>query len=202
MRRRPETGAEVVLRDQSGGSHECRASELSDDRLALEMADGMGAGLQCNDRILVTWPEAAGLVCLPVVLVEHDSERPSHWVADIDGEAWLEQRRQFPRAPVSGTVGLRPVGSQAAAVATGFLLDLSEAGMRCTVEDGYRSLGQPATDVDITLALEAGLFRLSGKVLYGRQATHDAHRLELVVIFDRPVPQVDQLRDLIERSQA
>jgi hypothetical protein len=200
MSRRPAAGADVVVRDQSGGSHHARMVDVNAERLGLHFVEGADATFHQRDRILVTWPEPVGLICLPAVLLEQSPLRPAVWLADVVGDPWPEQR-QYPRASISGTVGLRPRLRPDLPTASGVLLDLSEVGLRCAVEQDYPEFAVPATAADIELAVDAGALTLTGKILYGRPTGSAEHRLELVVVFDRPVRQLEGLRDLIHRSQ-
>jgi hypothetical protein len=201
MSGRPAAGADVVVRDQSGGSHRARMVDVTAERFVLEFSAGADATFHQRDRILVTWPEPVGLICLPAVLLEQSLEQPAVWLADVAGDPWPEQRRQYPRAAVSGTVGLRPRLRPDLPAATGVLLDLSEVGLRCAVEQDYLKFAVPATAIDIELALDVGALTLTGKVLSGRPTASAEHRHEFVVVFDRPVRQLEALRDLIHRSQ-
>lgn len=197
----PERGAAIVLRTQSGASHRGAVVGNAPGRLAFELEDDYDRTFMIDERVLVTWPDPAGVTCLPSVIVDTPLYEDRAWLAQAVGEPWNEQRRAYVRAHLTGTVALRRVGSDGLDIAVGDLIDLSEAGLRCSISERHASLAEPGTEVTLTLELGEDEFELPGKVLYGRQAARADGRLEFVVIFDRPVIPVERLRYHIKRAE-
>jgi hypothetical protein len=197
----PERGADIVLRTQSGASHRGAVVGNSPGRLAFELEEDYDRTFMIDERVLVTWPDPAGVTCLPSVIVDTPLYDDRAWLAQAVGEPWNEQRRAYIRASLRGTVALRRVGSDGLDIAVGDLIDLSEAGLRCSIGERHGALAEPGTEITLTLELGEEEFELPGKVLYGRHAARTDGRLEFVVIFDRPVVQVERLRYHITRTE-
>ncbi|CAN5370511.1 hypothetical protein BH10ACT8_BH10ACT8_15070 [soil metagenome] len=196
MTQHPPLGAEVILRDQSGGFHRATLSYYGDARVTVELAADTDARFQPRDRVLVTWPEPTGLICLPTQLAGHHPDDVLVWTADIVGDPWPEQRRQHERANIPGYVELYradPASDQTRV--DGPVLDLSEAGLRCGLSEPQASMFKPSTPVELRLSLGgADDLRLPGRVLYARSTARADKLLEVVVVFDRPVSQAEELR--------
>ena len=108
-------------------------------------------------------------------------------MAEIVGEAWQEQRRQFLRAAIAGTVALSPTpgsGVPDTQPAEGSLVDLSEAGLRCAVGSRREYLTMPTTPVTVRITMADLDLTLAGKILYGRPMARRDGMLEVVVVFD------------------
>jgi PilZ domain len=197
----PNRGSTIVLRTQSGEAHRGQVVGNSPGQVAFELEDDYDRTFMIDERVLVTWPDPLGVTCLPSVIVDTPLYEDRAWLAQAVGEAWNEQRRAYVRAALTGTVALRRVGDDGLNIAVGDLIDLSEAGLRCSISERHAALAEPGTEVTLTLELEQDEFELPGKVLYGRHTARSDGRLEFVVIFDRPVVQVDRLRFHIKRSE-
>jgi hypothetical protein len=189
----PERGSSVVLRSQEGAAHLGTVTALSPGRIAFELEDDHDRTFMIQERVLVTWPDNAGVMCLPTVIIDVPLYDDRLWLAQATGDPWSEQRREFIRAAIIGTVALRRTDSLD--IAIGELIDLSEAGLRCSISERHADLAEPGTEVTLSVVLDQEEdFQLSGKVLYGRHAARADGRLEFVVIFDRPIVQVERLR--------
>jgi len=202
----PDVDYAVVLRGQSGGSFRARVDGLQPPDIVLERIGDLGREptAQVGSRMLLTWPDENGLVCLPVLLVDAPVGDPARWAVEVVGDAWREQRRHWPRAAIEGTCvihyAVAPEGTDAE-TATGHLIDASEAGVRCAVERRHYPLLVPGTRVAVELMLGSDIFEVLGQVLYGKVDAREDDRIEVVVVFDRPVPRADEIRGHVERQK-
>ncbi|UQX89620.1 hypothetical protein M6D93_06330 [Jatrophihabitans telluris] len=197
----PPRGSIVVLRSQAGESHRGRVVGTSPGHVAFELEDDQDRTFGLRERVLVTWPEEGGIICLPTTVIDVPVWEDRGWLAEIAGEPWNEQRRKYARAVIEGTVSLRRRHSTSFDIAIGDLVDLSEAGLRCTISTRFADLAEPETEVTLTLVVDEDEFELNGKVLYGRQSARSDGRLEFVVLFDRPVLQSERLRLITARAE-
>src|SRR3954449_1764272 len=110
MTRMPEQGAQVQLRDQRGGAHRSEVVECDQQlpgTLLLSPPEDLPADspFSLGTRLLVSWPEDSTYWVLPVLLVEL---RPAGdqrlLVAEVDDDAWREERRQFARSTLDASV--------------------------------------------------------------------------------------------------
>lgn len=201
----PERGAEVQLRDQHGSAH--RSEVLERDQqlpgtLLLAPPEDLPAERPYSPgtRLLVSWPDDHSYWVLPVRLVElRPSGAQQLLVAEVDDDAWREERRQYVRSALEAEVEIDldvvdendvrgPVGVAAE------LIDLSEVALRGVVQPIHRDWFVPKVPVTVRLALPGERFELTGSVLLAKPAARLDHGLEVVILFDRPVPRVAELR--------
>jgi hypothetical protein len=204
----PDSGTAVQLRDQQGSAHRSEVlrihRELPGTLLLSAPADlPADRPFSPGTRLLVSWPEENSHWVLPVLLVElrEDSaygER-SVLVAEVDDDAWREERRQYARsnldaavaidfeAPdIEGNPGPRGISAE--------LIDLSEVAMRGIVSPELREWFQPHLPVTARLKLSGDDFDIPGTVLLAKPAARLDLGLEVVILFDRPVERVEELR--------
>ena len=208
----PEQGAIVQLRDQHGSAHRSEVVERSQQAPGtLLLAPPEDLPTDCpfslGTRLLVSWPDDHSYWVLPVVLVElKPSGHQQLLVAEVDDDAWREERRQYARSTLDATVEIDtevvdendlpgPVGVAAE------LIDLSEVALRGVVPPEHRDWFAPQVPVTVRLMLSGDRFQIAGSVLLAKPAARLDHGLEVVVLFDRPVPRVDDLRRHIAQRQ-
>jgi hypothetical protein len=213
MTRMPEQGAEVQLRDQHGGAHRSEVVERDGQlpgTLLLSPPEDLPADCPFSPgtRLLVSWPEDSAYWVLPVLLVELRSDGAHQLlVAEVDDDAWREERRQYVRSMLDASVELDlevvdendqpgPIGVPAEPI------DLSEVALRGVVQPEHRDWFQPEVPVTVRLTLGGDHFDIPGTVLLAKPAARADHGLEVVVMFDRPVARVDDLRRHIAKQQA
>jgi hypothetical protein len=195
----PANGAQLVLRDQHGGSYRSEVLRSQPGFLVLRIPPDLpsGGAFQPGVRLLVTWPDDFSLLVLPVLIIEvGPDEADGALVAEIQGAPWREERRQYVRSTVPATLeicyddpnGELVVGAEAA------LVDLSEVALRAAVSPRHHPLFQPQTPVLARLVLGADLFEISGYVLVGKHTARLDLSLEVVVLFHRPVARLEELR--------
>jgi hypothetical protein len=201
----PERGAEVQLRDQHGSAHRSEVVER-DQQLpgTLLLAPPEDLPAECpfppGTRLLVSWPDDHSYWVLPVLLVElRPSGSQQLLVAEVDDDAWREERRLYVRSALEAAVEIDlevvdehdqpgPVGVAAE------LIDLSEVALRGVVHPEHRDWFAPQVPVTVRLTLPDDQFQLAGSVLLAKPAARLDHGLEVVILFDRPVPRVGELR--------
>ena len=208
----PEQGAEVQLRDQHGSAHRSEVVERDQQlpgTLLLSPPDDLPADCPFSPgtRLLVSWPDDHSYWVLPVVLVELKAAGEQQLlVTEVDDDAWREERRQFARSMLDATVAIDldvvdendepgPVG-----VVTE-LIDLSEVALRGVVRPDYRDWFAPQVPVTVRLSMAGDRFDIPGTVLLAKPAARLDHGLEVVVMFDRPVPRAEELRRHIAKQQ-
>jgi len=212
MTRMPEQGAVVQLRDQHGSAH--RSEVVDRDQqlpgtLLLSPPEDLPADCPFSPgtRLLVSWPDDHSYWVLPVLLVElRPAGEQQLLVAEVDDDAWREERRQYARSMLDASVeiDLEVVDENEQHGPSGVvteLIDLSEVALRGVVSRDHRDWFQPHVPVAVRLVMSGDRFDIAGTVLLSKPAARLDHGLEVVVMFDRPVPRVDELRQHIAKQQ-
>jgi hypothetical protein len=200
----PEINDPVVLRDDEL-EYRSRVEDLAAGVLTVarpldlpaDHAYGAGSELQ------VTWSSPRGIAVLPTRIVETRIEQGlALWVLEVVRDGWIEQRRRFVRVPASGPVTLLGRGEAPVPPVHGYLDDVSEGALRCTVEKS------PTTEALVLGVLVTARFRLGegefdvpGRILHRRASPPPARSTVLVVVFDEPVASADALRKEIFAQQ-
>ncbi|MEO6701885.1 MAG: hypothetical protein ABI140_02070 [Jatrophihabitantaceae bacterium] len=214
MTRMPEAGTSIELRDQHGSAHRSEVLQCHREHpgtLVLSPPPDRPAErpFDPGTRLLVSWPEANSYWVLPVLLVElRAAEGSTLLVAEVDDDAWREERREFVRSSLDASVLLDfevcdSEGEPGPVGVTAELIDLSEVALRCIVSQQHRDWFQPHVPVAVRIELAGDLFRISSSVLLAKPAARLDLGLEVVVLFDRPVERVEDLRaHLVARAEA
>lgn len=201
----PAVGVAVEIRDQQGSAHRSQVLQCHRERpgtLVLRPPVDLPAerAFRAGTRLLVSWPEESSYWVLPVLLVELRADGSDRLlVAEVDDDAWREERREFVRSSLDATVlidfevedtdgeaGPRGVPAE--------LIDLSEVALRCVIGQQHRGWVQPHIPVTVRIRLSGDLFEISAEVLLAKPAARLDLGLEVVILFSRPVPRVDELR--------
>ena len=206
MTRMPEQGTGVELRDQHGSAHrsevlECRR-QLPGTLVLVPPADRPAERpYEPGTRLLVSWPEDGTYWVLPVLLVKLRTTGGGAplLVAEVDDDAWREERREFVRSSLDAQVlidfeaedsegdpGPREVPAE--------LIDLSEVALRGVVSQEYRDWLVPQMPVTVRITVGGDLFRIASRVLLAKPAARIDLGLEVVILFNRPVDRVRELR--------
>lgn len=186
----PDPDTIVVLRDQTGAEYRSQIIETSGDSVLLRQPEDV-ATLEAGARLLITWPEKSALWVLPVLVAP---AQDGVWRAVVAGGPWREERRQFLRTTVQAKITINYLYEEREITADGLAIDLSEAAVRCAVSPEHVGLRASRTPVTVRLSFDAEEFVLPGTVLTGRPAGRSDLRLEVVVLFARPVERVEDLR--------
>jgi hypothetical protein len=187
----PEIDALVVLRDQYGGEYRSRVVAVSAASLRLQRPADLPGALT-GARLLVIWPDRTALWVQPVVVDAARSD--GEWVAALAGQPWREEIREYGGAALDATVQVRYAAGDSELIADGLVIELSEAAVRCAVPNEHTGVRVAQTPVRVDLALASDLFEFTGVVMAGRPAGRSDLRLEVVILFDRPVPDAEKLR--------
>jgi hypothetical protein len=201
----PAVGVATELRDQQGNAHRSEVLQCHRDQpgtLVLSPPADLPAehAFKGGTRLLVSWPEDGSFWVLPVLLVELRPDGDSRLlVAEVDDDAWREERREFVRSALDATVlidfevedvdgvaGPRGVGAE--------LIDLSEVALRCVIGPEHREWIQPHIPVTVRLRLGADQFEIAAEILLAKPAARLDLGLEVVILFERPVARVEDLR--------
>jgi hypothetical protein len=191
----PADGTAVVLRDQRGGAYRSEVAQSQDGVLFLQPPrDLPGGAFPPGTRLLVAWPDETSLRVMPVLLLNAAGDG-GLLAVQIQGAAWREERRRYARANLDARLTLGYDGGDGQPVeTTGELIDLSEAALRGVVPQDHQALRRPRTPVRVRIELADDSFDISGYVLQGKPAARLDLGLEVVVLFHRPVPRVEELR--------
>lgn len=192
----PADGTAVVLRDQRGGAHRSEVARSQDGVLFLHTPRDLPAGtFGPGTRLLVAWPDETSLRVLPVLLLNVTADG-GLLAVQIQGAAWREERRRYARAAnldAGFTIGYDGPDGQPLETA-GKVIDLSEAALRGVVPQDQQALCRPRLPVRVRVELGDDAFEMSGYVLQGKTTARLDLGLEVVVLFHRPVPRVEDLR--------
>ncbi|HST46603.1 hypothetical protein [Jatrophihabitans sp.] len=190
----PADGTAVVLRDQRGGAYRSEVAGAQDGVLFLSPPRDLASGaFPPGTRLLVAWPDETSLRVLPVLLLNVTTD--GRLAVQIQGAAWREERRRYARTNLDATLSIgydRGDGQQVEA--GGELIDLSEAALRGIVAQDHQALRRPRTPVRVRIELADDSFDISGYVLQGKPTARLDLGIEVVVLFHRPVPRVEELR--------
>ncbi len=196
----PADSAAVVLRDQQGRAYRSEVVRSQPGMLFLRPPrDLPAAQAALGTRLLVTWPDDTSLWVLPVLLIDIVANGDAGLlVAQIQGGAWREERRQYTRSALDATLGIVYEGPDATFFqAPAELVDLSEVALRAVVPPEHQALSQPRTPVLVRLEVATDSFEIGGYILTGKPAARLDLGLEVVVLFHRPVPRVEELRQYL-----
>jgi hypothetical protein len=201
----PAVGVATELRDQQGNAYRSEVLQCHRDQpgtLVLSPPADLPAehAFKAGTRLLVSWPEDGSFWVLPVLLVELRPDGDSRLlVAEVDDDAWREERREFVRSTLDATVlidfevedvdgvaGPRGVGAE--------LIDLSEVALRCVISPEHREWIQPHIPVTVRVRLAGDQFEIAAEILLAKPAARLDLGLEVVILFERPVARVEDLR--------
>jgi hypothetical protein len=151
---------------------------------------------QAGAAMRLIWTSPRGLYVAPAEYVGTDRDRVAVWVLRLSGEFETQQRREYVRVPMAGTVELTPtLGSKAAGTsAPAQLVDLSEGGLLCRMSEDAG-----AGRVLVRLGVYEDTYDLAGTVLRSASLASGEH--DVVVTFDDDGSTGDRLRHLLVREQ-
>ncbi|MCW2522960.1 MAG: type pilus assembly PilZ [Frankiales bacterium] len=215
----PALNALVAVRDEER-DYRSRVEDVYDDVvvLARPMDLPLGHRFSVGASLMITWTGERGVFVLPATLTHQQTEGVVNlWVVQARGQGWVEQRRAYVRAEVAGPVDLT-VGPETPSeiltetpseaptetldVVRGQLVDLSEAALRCVVPLDS-SVGTTELDAKLSahFTLDGSDFTLPGRLQRAEPNALRPELREVVVLFDQPVRQADELRRLVYALQ-
>jgi hypothetical protein len=203
----PEVNDPVVLVDESQREYRSRAEDVRVGLvvvarpLDLRVDDPLGPGREVN----VVWTDDDGVsTVLPTrILAAHAEGTLDLWSLAVTGPAVRQQRRQFVRSPAMGPVVLSVGDDEEADPVHGTLLDVSEAALRCLVEVGAAdALLTSGDQVVAQFRYGNGDFAVPGRVEFLRASAHPSEVEQVVVVFDEPVTDGDDIRREIFAQEA
>ena len=113
-----------------------------------------------GDRVEVFWKAGEETRALPAEVLTADAGAAPRWRLQITGPSEISQRRQAVRGRVSLPLEIGYGSSEL----TGETVDLSENGMRATV-DGLGIPPEPGSALDLLVQLEDGPLTVKGEVV-------------------------------------
>jgi hypothetical protein len=181
-------------------------------RSRLESVDGetfsVAAPLETNDLAVlepgrefeVFWVPPRTRIVLPVRLVVVSGSAPLRWTLVPTGGARTDNRREFVRGGAGAVVRLIPEEggqppAEAGRLAEGVLLDISEGGLRCWIDE-VTTLKQ-GDHVEATVWLGTAEAKLNGVVHTVREAPHGDPGQHLILTFDTPEEVAQTIRQYI-----
>lgn len=205
MSLRPDVNDLVQLRDSEGREYRSRVEASSPDLLTVGRPFDLAADhdLRPGATLMVRWTCARGIAVIPVRLVAAFLEGTlPMWSMVVTGDGWIEQRRRYVRVPATGPVRLQMLDNDAPVEPiAGHLVDVSEGGVRCSVEALAAARLPHECAVSASFSIGDRIFTPVGRIGFRRVATHAAGLTELVVVFDEPVKDADALRKQIYAQQ-
>lgn len=177
----PEIGATVFLVLGAGVNLRSRLEAVDGNTLTV------AAPLETTDLSVfepgrefeIFWAPPRTRVILPVRLVAVSGSAPLRWTLVPVGEARHDNRREYVRGGAGAVVRLE--AEMEGQPAEGVLLDISEGGLRCWIDE-VTSLKQ-GDRVQATVWLGTAEARLSGIVLNVREAPHGDPGQHLILTF-------------------
>jgi c-di-GMP-binding flagellar brake protein YcgR len=160
----------------------------------LDLAEGLAP--EKSERLLVMWEDDGGPHTLPCSFAATVPRELPQWRVQPDGLARDDQRRRHVRASTDGKVTI--VRDQQAHAGT--LLDLSEGGLRCRLEDVEAVVG--VGDL-VSCVVRLGLKELDLRGRVGQVHLEIGEPRVLAISFlDVSLTQADELRRHVFAEQA
>lgn len=189
----------VVLRDQAEREYVSRVENLGVNLLVVARPHDLPAeeSVDTGTDLEVVWADSDGVVrVLPTRFMGGQSDGTRElWSLFVTGPTTTAQRRRHVRVPAAGPVALRSASSDELDPVVGNLVDVSEGGVRCSVEVGAGDrflTGSSAAIAEFRLGDVD--FELPGRVEFLRASDRPAELEQLVVVLDEPVANLDALR--------
>ncbi len=192
----PPVDSPVHLHDPQSSYH-CRVEESDDGSVLLvPNADTTGEPPRTGDWLTLSWVTVRGSCELPVRFAGADTTGGRVlWKVSAAGETEVIQRRRYARASVEAPVEFSTVDAIGQeTVRGGWLLDVSEGGVRCTFPMGTVEEGE---EVEIRFDLDAPV-RVHGSVL---RVTPREGRAYVVATFDASPAMADRIRSYVFARQ-
>jgi hypothetical protein len=147
--------------------------------------------------VRVRWTGPRGLHSLDTSLVSVLRGSVTTWRVQPRGPVQVLQRRSYARAPLCTPIALVPVDESLARVTTGWLIDISEGGLRVGVDGPTFPTG---TVFEAWVELDGMPVALVGTVLRTEQRGAACDRHEIVVLIDAG-RHADLIRRVVLRQQ-
>ncbi len=207
---RPPASTPVVLEvGQPGASARARSSaglvsrvlSADDEDLVVAAPQGLLLDHDLTDLpVRVRWTDPyRGLCALPAVAEFIPADPPApRWRLRIDGPAEVVQRRRYVREAVQGRVTVAPGWADPGIGITGWILDLSEGGVRALLPLSPGVV--PGEDAGVVLDLVEGMTVTTGQALRVTRLTR-SDQWEVVLGFAEDTADADHLRRVVFDEQ-
>ncbi|RKS75603.1 PilZ domain-containing protein [Motilibacter peucedani] len=139
-----------------------RVEGVEGDDLLLAAPSYVGdvVGPRVGSTVSVHWTSARGVCSVPVEFVAAERSGIKLWRVRLNGGVEFSQRRRYARVTTGGPLSL--AADDLETVRVGWMLDLSEGGVRARIAPGAFSSDEP---VEVRLTVEGELVTLVGSVV-------------------------------------
>lgn len=202
MGRLPSIGTPVILRDSAENEYLSRLEGFDETTAIVASPTETYPGIvyDLGLELDVAWTHESGIHVVPSRLVASSMERAVRlWHLELVGESHTEQRRDYVRVPLTGSVTIEPVptvdgGGLAGVQLAGAFIDLSEVALQAAVAvpDGWETI-QPPVDVRCHFELGSNTYDLTGTIIIVRPGS-SRKELRVVVRLDSSRAISDALR--------
>jgi c-di-GMP-binding flagellar brake protein YcgR len=178
----PEIGAPVYLGLGEGATFRSRMETVEGGTfcVAAPLETAGPAALTAGHEFRVFWAPPRSRVVLPVRLVEITDTTPFHWRLEALGRPEVSNRREFVRGGGGTAVRLTAAEQERAAEADGLLIDISEGGLRCRINQAMAV--RAGDEMCAVVWLGNGEVELTGRVHTVRPDEHGAGQ-QLILTF-------------------
>lgn len=165
--------------------------------LLLAAASYLGdlTGPVVGSIVSLHWTSARGVCSLPAEFVGVERRGSKLWRVRPVGSVQLSQRRRFARVTTGGPLSL--VGRDMETVRVGWLLDLSEGGLRCRIAPGAFAPSEP---VEVRVSVDGDIVSLVGHIV--RNQPPQGGFEEVIVTFPEDHPAAASMRRFVLQEQA
>ncbi|WP_328474507.1 PilZ domain-containing protein [Actinoplanes sp. NBC_00393] len=191
----PEQGTPVFLVLGEGVNFRSRLETVDGDAftVAAPLETSGPAVLEPGQEFEIFWAPPRTRVMLPCRLIAVSDEAPYRWTLVPTAPARHDNRRQYVRGGAGALVRLD--ADMAGQPAEGVLLDISESGLRCWVD---QPLSLAAGDrVKATVWLGTDEARMNGIVHTVREAPHGDPGQHLILTFGTPEEVARMIRQYV-----
>ena len=191
----PEIGSRIFLALGEGVNFRSRLESVDGEAfdVAAPLETAGPAGRRPGDEFDVFWVPPRTRIVLPCRLVGISDVAPFRWTLTPTAPARASNRREFVRGGGGVLVRLEPASIDRSL--EGALLDISEGGLRCWIDEPVRLA--PGDRVRATAWLGAGEVDLSGTVHTIRDAPHGDPGQHLVLTFDTAESVAQMIRNYV-----
>ncbi|WP_229068260.1 PilZ domain-containing protein [Actinoplanes sp. DH11] len=191
----PEPGTPVFLVLGEGVNFRSRLEAVDGDVLTITapLETTGPAGLEPGHEFEIFWAPPRTRVVVPCRLIAVSDGAPYRWTVVPVAPARHDNRRQFVRGGAGALVRLdTPSAGQ---TAEGVLMDISESGLRCWIDEPLPV--NPGDQVRATVWLGTGEARLDSVVHTVRTAPHGDPGQHLILTFDTPEDVARMIRQYV-----
>lgn len=171
-----------------------RIEDVDGDLLTIAAPTGIGdLEVPDADAVLeIAWIANRGRYVMRVTMVGRTREQPPRWFVRASGRPRLKSRRRYVRGGGGEPILIATTERDPAGSWSGRVIDVSEGGVRCRIEQTDLVPSEPVT---VRIELPDGPVVLTGSVLALREPMEpDAKGVDVVAVYEAPRVEGDRLR--------